>query len=371
LTFHANGRFWVFYNTQTNQVYRTSTDGKTWTAETIVYAGDWGAKFATWFDGTYVHYCRGQLGLYYRRGTPNADGTITWSVAEQTFIAYPGSNQVGDPVICVDSGGYPWIAYGQMDAAGKFQPWVTKSSSNDGTWTTATGFPYQLGTHDEYLASTIPLTNQKVYAFAYKSTSGGGGAITYGRLWDGNAWSSEEQISSTLLDQAFFCKINAVAIGDDVHVVFVKQATYDIIHVKRTYGIGWGSDVVVQAATDSESSPVLTKDGNNLYCFWAGAPLADHIYYKRYTEGIWDSTPYDWRDETAEDMTKDYIINADYQAYEGFISVVYSTKLAQPFNIRHKHGGFGQGTPLRLQVDRQESLVYATRTRNTITTFPK
>jgi len=90
-SFYANGRYWVFYVDGTNMVYSTSTDGTSWTVgpQSPIRGGDWGGGnfFSIYFDGTYVHYVFGYYNvlnypLLYRRGTPNSDGTITWSKAE-------------------------------------------------------------------------------------------------------------------------------------------------------------------------------------------------------------------------------------------------------------------------------------------------
>jgi len=84
-SFYAAGRFWVFYSDGSNMVYRTSTDSSSWSSATTVRACTYGFKFSIWFDGTYLHYAYSDVSaIYYRRETPNSDGTITWSAAEQT-----------------------------------------------------------------------------------------------------------------------------------------------------------------------------------------------------------------------------------------------------------------------------------------------
>jgi len=90
-SFHANGRFWAFYSDGTNMVYCTSTDGSTWTAPTAIRPADLGDEFSIWFDGTYFHYACAPGGagtpIYYRKGLPVGDGSITWVTdAEQTVI---------------------------------------------------------------------------------------------------------------------------------------------------------------------------------------------------------------------------------------------------------------------------------------------
>jgi hypothetical protein len=59
-TFYANGRFWVFYSDNTNIIYKTSTDGSSWSSATTVRAAVMCSEFSVWFDGTYVHYTKGR-----------------------------------------------------------------------------------------------------------------------------------------------------------------------------------------------------------------------------------------------------------------------------------------------------------------------
>jgi hypothetical protein len=78
-SFFTQGRTWVFWADATNIYYSTSTDGSTWSSTTTVRASGYGYTFSIWFDGTYIHYASANGGsyIYYRRGLPNADGTIT------------------------------------------------------------------------------------------------------------------------------------------------------------------------------------------------------------------------------------------------------------------------------------------------------
>ena len=93
-TFYAAGRHWVFFNDTYFINYLSSTDGSTWTGSNDVSTKSIssGQMFSVFFDGTYVHvaFCVANAGsaIYYRRGTPNSDGTITWSAAVQTVLPY-------------------------------------------------------------------------------------------------------------------------------------------------------------------------------------------------------------------------------------------------------------------------------------------
>lgn len=290
---YANGRFWVFYSDGTNLVYRTSTDGLSWSSSTTVRASSVGFYFSIWLDGTYVHYTCGRginnEALFYRQGTPNADGTIAWSAPEQIAVPAEASVYYYEPFVSVDSDGYPWIGYRRRQAT-TYQPYVTKSSTNDGTWTTAPNFPYRLSTvsSSAWRVSVVPLTVGKVYII-YART---GASNTKGQLWDGLSWGTEETVTSlNLYSQNYY---SATEEGDDVHFVFLETSPYNIRYVKRTYGVGWGTPQTVQPSTTTTSAPALSISNSTLYCFWAGSPTAQHIYYKKCVGGTWDSAPTAW-----------------------------------------------------------------------------
>ncbi|GAI10746.1 unnamed protein product, partial [marine sediment metagenome] len=275
-------------------MWSTSVDGESWSPANIIRSGDAGHKVSVWFDGTYLHYVYMPLAeaspIYYRRGVPNTDGSITWSVDEQVVKSGEAGVMFVAVHIAVDSYGYPWITYLSINDVRR--PFVTKSSTNDGTWVTQDGFPYQVfPTTRDCDLNVVPLTAGKVYVIvAY--TNG----IIRGKLWTGS-WGPEE--SATVSRIPHGTAFSTTAINDDVHVVFLTTAN-DIIHVERTYGVGWSSEVVVQPSVSGGSYPIISHDISELYCFWAHSPVTDHVYYKKCVEGVWDATPTDWIDDTVE-----------------------------------------------------------------------
>jgi len=82
--FDAAGRHWVFYTDGTYFGFKSSIDGVTWSDFTKISSIPAGAgwRFSVFFDGINVHYAFTSEGsgstIYYNRGKPNADGTITW-----------------------------------------------------------------------------------------------------------------------------------------------------------------------------------------------------------------------------------------------------------------------------------------------------
>jgi len=286
--FHANGLFWVFYSDGTNLVYRTSGDGSAWSTAMIVRTSSNGYYFSIWFDGANVHYActRGVANeaLIYRQGTPSGNGTVTWSADEQQAVsAVPTAYSY--PYLSVDSNGCPFITYLFNN-----YPYVTKSSLNNGTWQTAPGFPYQLqaSSSGSWRSSILPLTAGKAYVLYNNRYT------TYGRLWNGSNWGTEETVTTTDIQAPEYFSVATQ--DDDVHFAFLSISPYNITYKKRTYGVGWGTEVPVQSSTTSSSAPVLSVDtaSKDVYVFWAGSPTPNCVYYKKQSAGVWDASPTIW-----------------------------------------------------------------------------
>jgi hypothetical protein len=349
-SFYANGRFWVFYSDGTNMVYCTSTDGSTWTEATTVGAATNGRTFSVWFDGTYMHYAYcfdSGSGLYYRRGTPNADGTITWSADEQTVLSPVAGRYRSYPYVSTDSNGYVWIGYLDDEGIATYWfPYVIKSGNNDGTWgTTPPGFPYKLSTTDKsWSVSVIPLTVGKMLVI-YTYTTGTVTVIA----WDGTAWLTEVATASACYCGYQHC---AVAQGDDVHLTFLKLTGYDILYTKYSYSSNsFSAETTLVAGATLSSAPVLSIDTatNDLYVFATteigGVPsgwTANHIYYIKYTasSGTWGSWT-DWIDETTEVLYAADGLTCFYQAYDNYMGLVYMTKTASPYNVKFDYLSIG------------------------------
>jgi hypothetical protein len=337
-SFYANGRFWVFYSDGTNMVYRTSTDGSTWTSATAVRTASFGNGFSIWFDGTYLHYAYAfGTQIYYRRGAPNSDGSITWSAAEQTVSTT--YNNAYYPMVSVDSNGYVWIGY--MEYTGTYYyPYVIKSGNNDGTWgTTPSPFPYPLSTSSSlyWRVSVIPLTSGKMLAvYAKLSTT------ISARKWDGSAWGTEVATTSAIY---YGYDYSAVAQGDDVHLAFLKGTGYDILYTKYSYASNsFSAETTLVSGATYTSDPVISIDTstNDLYVFAATETTnqpsgwtANHIYYIKYTAstGQWGSWT-DWIDETSEVLTGSDKLTCFYKAYGARIGLVYMTNTTSPYNVK-------------------------------------
>ena len=355
--FFANGLDWVFYSDGQDMVFHTSQGGVNWSAPTEVRAATSGEQFSVWFDGTYVHYAfaDGLPGhsVYYRRGVPNADGTITWSTSsEQEAVAKNLKMRYLVPCIAVDSDGYPWIGYRRVDAANNKFPDITKSSSNNGNWTTAKGFPYDLEiwTAAYWVAAPIPLTQGKMLAIFSSH-----GHYLRAKSWNGTAWSqlaTSTGINHTryAVTSAYF---SAVAKGDEVHIVFLSGK--DIHYTRYDFAYNWFNlilfypgtfipEPVIQSGLTESSAPVLGLDpAGDLDLYYAGAPATNHIYYKKVSGGypdseyplIWTMTgPIDLVDESQEKLSSNSSLSTFHLAAPSGKSLFYLTKPSSPYKVK-------------------------------------
>ena len=344
-SFFCAGRFWVFYDDYSllgsDLKYKTSTDGSSWSSATTVASPLSGhaAVYDLVFDGAFVHYVMNPAksgsnyaGIRYRRGTPQSDGTISWSASEQTVLS--DSSPANDIQLALDSGNYPWIGYATAQGTGS--PTVIKSANNDGTWSTASGFPHTFSGTD-YLVIPIALSDSKVCCLKYKTASGTTPSeIIRSILWNGSSWESEQEATSSHLkakvEGGFYCQLCACGSGADVHLVF-QSSTSIIKYVKRT-GSSWGSETTIESSLlGAYSSPVISNNGVDLYAFWLHN---ERIYYKKYQGGSWDANATELFHET-EGLTALYCNQCYYQGNSGYLGFTWETKLDDPHNIRHTY----------------------------------
>jgi hypothetical protein len=339
-SFKAAGRYWVFYSDGTNMVYRTSTDGINWSSATTIRACDHGEKFSVYFDGTYLHYVYASdvlnETLKYRRGTPNSDGSITWSTTtELDAVAANSAKRYSRPTVTADAGGYPWVAYTEYYSGYGTFPVLTRSSTNDGTWSTSSGYPTYITTVSEvgWRAKVVALSVANRVIVLYTA-----GEFLLSRLRDAGAWYTPE----TAIDYAVFDNVcfDGYADGDDVYAVVTTQPpAYEIWFNKRTWGVGWGTAENVQ--TDIPWGPAVlarrTSTGE-VYCFWT---WSTSVYYKvRSTAGVWGSVTTLFTGEAAF-TSLGYSKTGWEKDVDNEIGLVWETGTSSPYNVR-----FGLWTPV-------------------------
>lgn len=331
--FYAEGLFWAFYRDATSAGWETSADGITWDGDfTSIGACSDGAAFSVWFDGTYIHYARYDsitfaFDLFYRRGTPVNDGSITWSAVEQTVHDGEILDSYERPCIAVDSAGYAWIGVFRFWAGGE-RPYVLKNDNLDGTW--ALDFATELNAADDlgWRVGVVPLTDSKMYLIYSRSDE-----VPLGNLYDGGWIGEENDLADYAIEQGL--EFSAVALEDNIHFVYTTVSPYQIRHNERVWGVGWNaSDILVQDNVLEYTSPALSVDPStgDLYCFWTSTST-DHVYFKQYTGGAWGDLV-DWIGESIDGINYDYLISSFFMDYGGYIGLLYVTKLASPYNVR-------------------------------------
>jgi hypothetical protein len=357
-TFYANGRFWVFYyngsgGSHDHEVYTSSIDGTTWNkpVEAIVDPIDSSHSFSIWFDGTYVHnFASADWAsiLTYRRGIPNNDGTIDWKPA-QTILGTPydftSKETFYYPQGCVDSNGYPWIAYEMCTDT--LQPsYITKSSTNDGTWVNEQNFPHQMSSGNLLNGTgqgVYPLTNGKVAAIYV--TSG----YAYLQAWNGQKWLPQVQTNvNPGGDQYGYFSWSAVSQDDNVHFVYgTTSVNWGVGYELYNYATNsFGKETILQQDESLNwgyTVTPLTLDPRNdaLYCFWInpvsnqGDGHYNQIVYKKCAAGVWDIAPTVLFNVSANNIPSPIALSAAYYAYGERLSVIYTTGLPNtpPFNI--------------------------------------
>lgn len=282
------------------------------------------------FDGTYVHYTRFDIvgyDLFWYRGIPNSNGTISWEAGGEQLV-YNGTSAFyyRYPCVTVDSGGKAWIGVNTLDGANCY-PFVLKNSATT-SWSEE--FSYKLSTTSSnfWRVQPVALTSLKVYVI-YQYTND----YLRGKLYN-SGWGSEE---SDLGDYGGTGGgFNAVGDGDNIHFTYNRATTYQIRYNKRTYGTGWAANcTLVQDTMESTSAPALSIDvtSGDLYCFWSKIDV-DHVYYKKCVAGTWDTNPTDWIDESTDDIQSGIVGNAFSQSYGEYIGFLYVTKLEAPYNVK-------------------------------------
>jgi len=263
-TFYCNNnsRWYVFYSNDSSHVgWETSADGTTWSG-TFNYFDVTTAGYGVdvWYDENPPNKIRvarvndtaSVSGLFYRQGSPQSDGTITWDT--NSILVFENVSQlwvINRPSISVDSNGYPWLAWMSGSAASTRVSYVCKATSTDGSsW----GSPTILWTETSggYTTAIRALSNGKMIVVRGQTT-----AIFKSRLYNGTDW--EPSVDATTSTQWTHEAFDVVADGDDVHLAFSETTTYHIHYYKYTYGSGWGAEEDVDLVSlASGYNPALT-----------------------------------------------------------------------------------------------------------------
>jgi hypothetical protein len=291
--FRAAGLTWAFYKLYGGMrylYYRTSYNG--FASGTLVVDMGASAIFNVYFDGTYFHigyrlYAYGPYHIFYRRATPNADGTLTYSAGWQDTgvipAAFPWTSFLD---LAADSNHYPIVSY-----LGTTGLEVARCNQNDGTWTS-------------HVVTTISSTSSFVHSWLCPM-AGGDMYVVYqssdgnlsGKLRTSGTWGSAEPIPKpTGVHAEYFWAVSNE--DDEVYVVCegLISSTPRVYFTNRVAGVWSDAEVLYIAPYAygygyvSLSISVDISNGN-LYIFKQDAYYDANVVYKKRISGTWDA---DW-----------------------------------------------------------------------------
>jgi hypothetical protein len=285
--FYSEGLWWFIYGNGTAQVYRTYAEATDTLSEPQLFRNDsnhgYDIDVALEDDGKTFHYAfyKGVMSqpLYYRKGQFSSDGSVTWVADEQTVLEGQETWWYENPAIGIDSYGYPFIAYFAIYNTGLSpNSRVIKSSTNNGVWTTDTGFPKNLSTIEkETRAKPVRMTNGKMMMVYTLDQTG-----IYAKLWNGTELGEETTLATgDITNYGFSC----TSIDNNVYVAFYDETSYEW-NCTVYNGISWG---------DSESLTPLRDPVNDWLEYYYGSigsdPATNEVYFT-YVYGAYPSTEY-------------------------------------------------------------------------------
>ena len=332
-TFYYNGRDWVFYSDGTNLVYRTSNDwGASWSAATVVTTCASGLFFDIEFDGTYAHYAFadniGTNYVHYRRFIPNADGTVTYSAAQQNVVTSSYSF-FGASITTSSAGGTPYISYFLYnEATTSMEVRLTKSSTTDGTWSTAAGFPKDIRLPDASGSSQVVSSAAGKVIVIYTDAAT---TILLSRTWDGSTLLGERTISS---DNALYMAISAVAEGETIHLIHAAQGGWFYPIMYSTYTMAsdlWAAETTISATGHYFGAGLCIDPSGNLYAFYT--KWDDKIYYKKQTADVWAAEV----EFVSEANLDERSLTVSAYATSSVVDVIFVSGAGSPYNVRHAY----------------------------------
>lgn len=331
---YAASRFWVFYSDGTDYIVKSSLDGNSWSADTVIKSGVTDARYiSVWYDSdnmclayapaaknTALEYC--QFSVY-------DNGTISAQTAWQTVLAADVDLTYSLPSICKDIYGYPVISYTSENASGD-RPYVVKANQNDGTWA-SDNFNVSMTDNTTYswYTGVVPMDHGDFMAIWARDDY-----YIYSKVYD---YSAATFLGENTTDSAVEFGYGFSAVSADngtVHLVY-EHTDDDIVHTRFIPGAAdWSAEANVYVGSSDTKSPVLSRTlDNNLVCYWMGDSATDNIYYASSNNkgDNWAITS--WMDET--DITDNASITCAYEVSgTDFAGISWLTSSSSPYSVR-------------------------------------
>lgn len=309
-----SGSYWFsVYFDGTNIVYRTSSDGSSWSSPTTIDSGSWYGH-AVEFVGTTVHFTRTYTtNCKYKQGTIS-DDSISWS---SEYTVYSGSYTCSRPSIISDEDGYIYVSYQRRIAPNSYRS-IKRSTNTEGSaWGNETNLYAGSWNGDSY-AFLCKLTGQKIYAVYGISPSAN---IVRGKIYD-SGWGDEEEITTSSTGWS------ASIINNENDVWCTYATVSNIEAIKRTYGVGWGSAEEIHD-TQLNYNFITKSDDIQIFIVIDGSDLK----YKKNTVSGWDDSF--TTITTGEDSPNH--LRADYNTRDNDLGIVWRTGTGSPWNLRFEY----------------------------------
>ncbi len=345
---HANGNYWAVFYDGSEGVIFSSADGSSWTsqgnvnvtASEIEQPSDISARFS----GTTVIVAYGDDNapipynqLYYRHGTLNAGGTVTWWPAASDELIIQAGNHEKRTHAAFDSNSLPWIGGAGDDeerfnvhrgSAAQSPTWTDRSTTNYGGTT-------QGGPHSTVL---FPTANPGDMYGLTNSNAGASDRDIIGAGWDDSAgsWGAWQEVVSNDLsncaDNADDCMRRWSAVRTslgEIHLAYINDAGV-IVHRKGTNALAptWSTPNANITGLTSHSKVTLAANNNDLTLFYDKSD--DKIYYREFDGSSWGGET-----ELKSDTTP---IQGGISAYEsiqnGQIGVIWAEGSASPYAVQ-------------------------------------
>jgi hypothetical protein len=209
----------------------------------------------------------------------------------------------------VDTSGYPYISYNTGGYLGN--AYITQSSTNDGTWSTASGFPYNIeSSMGEFYAPNIVRLSSGKMGFVWLWTTNSGDGYSDPTLdtcikvktYTGSSWNTTKESTYLAYIFGFYSRdcINIIEDGDNIHALASYAdgyfdgdlgewvtTDYNIRYIKYTYS---GNSI----STDTNAytgvyyypySQIVTSTNNIRLYVWN----SNALYYSTYNGSTWSS----------------------------------------------------------------------------------
>lgn len=307
----ANGYYWVAYHDGVTPRVARSSDGVSWANLGAIFSsfnpsddGEWAVRYSAM---NVVAFGRnnGDNLRYYRNGTLNADGTITWNAADASTGAgaWPNLNALiagGKPIL--------WRADATTDGAlrigSQLNGPIWTNSPNAPAWAGATGGGYsaaalfptggpdpndlimlRAATSNPYLLGNHRVLSVKYDASLNTFDAGWYNVSTLGGTLTEDA-TTEVKVQSDSIAQKRFASVKDAS--GNLHVVYVNRND-DVVHYRKAPGFNdtWTrlSTDVTLSATTIDKVGITAAGSNNLYLFYAYP--TDEIFYRRFDGTTW------------------------------------------------------------------------------------